>query len=1001
MQHWKRWLVLAATGILIFGIIYVVFSFLFLDFVVDRLWFQSLGYEAYFWLRIGYRYAVFAGVTILFFLVFFLNFWVASRYVGNTAPAAARTDARLRQRYQEVAKLFRSGSLKVYTPLSLVLAVIIAWPLFQQWEAALFYVFSGKAGVQDPNFGKDISYYLFSLPIYTLLQRRLLIACLLLLVSLIVLYWLEHRMLSQQEQVLPRGAKVHLSALIILIFLIEIWDYRLQSYHLLYTSTHPLFYGPGFVEMRVILPLIWVTLLLLAGTAFSLITLLNSRKGLKVFIAFALAFMGAMWLRHSTFLPQFVDKYFVKPNESARERPFIDNSIKATLAAYNLGEVETREYTLKSMPTLASDLQVQESLRNIPVWDRGLLDTVYKQVQGIRPYYDFIDVDVDRYNVNGTYQQVFVAARELHLKDLPASAQNWVNLYLKYTHGYGAVMSPAAQDGQEPITWFLQDLPPRSDYGLKVQQPGIYYGLQDYDYVIAPNDSEEFDYPQEAGEVIASYEGTGGVPLSSFFRRLLFAVYFKEKNIALTTKTNKNSRILFRRNIGESIKTITPYLMLDRDPYVVVTPQRIFWIQDAYTTSGWYPNAQPYEQWFNYIRNSVKIVVDAYNGSVDYYVADPKDPVIVAYSRMYPGLFKGLEQMPADLRSHLRYPTDLFDIQMSIYAIYHQKDPDVYYKQEDAWEFSKIYLGNQSITLKPYYLTLNLVQEQKHEFILLRSMSPKNSDILRALVVVGNDPPNYGRLIVYSFPKNMVVYGPSQIGALISQDPYISQQFTLWDQAGSEVERGNMLVLPIGGTVVYIQPVYLKSSARLKIPELQRLIVSQGEMVVMDASLQNALKLLEDRLRARAEQREQRRGQYQSPPLAPPAPSPAPARQPTPVVPSSPPRPQTPPAVTPPLPQPSPQPAPQPAPQPGPAPPHVPQAPPQVQPPPAQERPPMQEPPRVQEAPAPQPAPGAPSPPTQEPQPQVQPSPTEEPPPAYQPPPQPPGAPSTGAGQPL
>jgi len=984
MQHWKRWLVLAGLGILIFGIVYVVFSFLFLDFVVDRLWFQTLGYEGYFWLRLGYSYAVFAGVTLLFFLIFFLNFWVASRYLGNTAPAAARTDARLRQRYQELVKLFRGGSLKVYTPLSLILAVIIAWPLFQKWEAALFYIFGGKAGIQDPFFGKDISYYLFSLPIYTLLQRRLLIASLLLFASLNVLYWLESRMLSQKEQLLPRGAKMHLSALILLIFFIEIWDYLLQSYNLLYTSSHPLFYGPGFVEMRVILPLIWVSLVLLAGTAFSLITLLNSRKGLKVFILFALVFMGALWLRHSTFLPNFVDKYWVKPSESSRERPFIENSIKATLAAYNLSSVETREYTLKSIPTLASDLQVQESLRNIPVWERGLLHDVYKQLQGIRPYYDFIDVDVDRYIFNGIYQQVFVAARELHLKDLPASAQNWINQHLKYTHGYGAVMSPAAQDGAEPITWFLQDIPPRSDYGFKIRQPGIYYGLQDYNYAIAPNDSQEFDYPQEAGEVIASYEGSGGVPLSSFFRRLLFAVYFKEKNIALTTKTNQHSRILFRRNIGEIIKTITPYLMLDQDPYMVITPQGISWIQDAYTISGSYPNAQPYEQWFNYIRNSVKIVVDAYNGSVDYYVADPKDPIILAYSRMYPGVFKDLAQMPAELKQHLRYPTDLFDIQMNIYAIYHQTDPDVYYKQEDAWEFSKTYQGNRPITLKPYYLTLNLIQENKHEFVLLRSMSPKNSDILRALMVVGNDTPNYGRMILYSFPKGMVVYGPSQIGALISQDPYISQQFTLWDQAGSEVERGNMLVLPIGGTVVYIQPVYLKSTARLKIPELQRLIVSQGEMVVMDASLPNALRLLEDRLKARAGQREQRRGQYQSAPPAPPTtPLPSP-------VPPTAPVPQTAPST-------APAPPPVPSPQPATSVPHAQQPPPTQMPP-----PPVPEPPVTQPAPGPQspqlqePAPRLQAPSTQEPQPMPEP-----PPHAQEPPSLPPGTQSTRPGQSL
>jgi hypothetical protein len=763
-----------------------------------------------------------------------------------------------------------------------VLGILIAYPLFDRWEAALFYVFGGKTGIQDPSFGKDVSYFLFSFPIYTLLQRRLLIAFLLLLLGLVLLYWLEGRVLSQQEQPLPRGAKVHLSVLVLLIFFIEIWDYRLQSYRLLYTSTHPLFYGPGFVEMRVILPLIWLTLLLLMGTAFSLIFLINTRKGWKTLIIFTACFFLALGARRSAWLPGFVDKYFVKPNEISREKPYIANSIQATLAAYNLTQIETREYAIKRVPSLVTDPNVRQSLRNIPVWDRDLLVEVYKQLQEIRPYYEFGDADVDRYTVRGLYQQVFVAPREINILDLPLSAQNWVNEHLKYTHGYGAVMTPAAQDGGEPMTWFIHNLPPQSDYGFDIRQPAIYYGLQSYGYAIAPNESQEFGYPEENTTVNVNYQGTGGVRINSLFRKLLFATYFKNRDIFFTAQTIKDSRILFRRNIIEAIRTVTPYFRLDSDPYAVMTAKGIFWVQDAYTTSDWFPNAQPYDQQLNYIRNAAKIVVDAYNGSISYYIADPNDPIIRAYRRMYPGLFQDLGRMDAELKEHLRYPRDMLEIQMNIYTTYHQTDPETFYKQEDAWQFARSYQGDQPVPIRPEFLTLNLIREDKHEFILLSPMSPKNLDVLRALVVVGCDGSNYGKIIVYSFPRGMVVYGPSQIDALINQDPVISQQFTLWDQAGSQLQRGNTIILPIGGTVLYIQPIYLKSAARLKIPELQRLIVSQGDIVVMDSSLEKALQTLEERLRARFERIEQRLQQYQTPGQPPPEPprqEPAPSAQ--------------------------------------------------------------------------------------------------------------------------
>jgi uncharacterized membrane protein (UPF0182 family) len=429
-------------------------------------------------------------------------------------------------------------------------------------------------------------------------------------------------------------------------------------------------------------------------------------------------------------------------------------------------------------------------------------------------------------------------------------------------------MTPAAQGGEESMTWFIQGIPPQSDYGFKIEEPGIYYGVGSYGPCIAPNDSRELGYPTEEGHTLTDYQGRGGVPVNSLFRKLIFACYFGEKDIFFTTKTNPKSRLLFRRNLVERIRHLTPFFRLDQDPYVVVTPGGLFWIQDAYTVSDRYPCSQPHQQGFNYIRNSVKIVVDAYHGSVDYYVADERDPIVRGYRRIYPGLLKSLSQMPAELRAHVRYPKGIFDVQMSIYAKYHQTDPEIFYKQEDAWEFPEIQQNKEARQMKPYYLTVNLLDQEKAEFVLLCPMTPKARANLRSLAVAGCDGPHYGKIVLYSFPKGSMVYGPSQVDAFIDQDTVVSEQFTLWNQIGSQVERGRMLVLPVGGSIVYIQPVYLKAAARLKIPQLKRLIVSQGEMVVMAPSLEEGFARLNERLKAKA-QRLQQRLQLLAPPGGP------------------------------------------------------------------------------------------------------------------------------------
>jgi hypothetical protein len=850
MSRTKRWLIILAAAILSLGVLYVLFALIFTDFVVDLWWFQSLGYGFYFWQRLLYRYVVLAGFTLLFSLVIFLNFWGATRFLGRAPLVETKPVSGLRRGYRRLLEYFRQRSLRFCLFLSLIVAVFVAFPLYLHWEEALLYVFAPAAGLKDPVFGKDVSYYLFSLPIYQLLLRELLVAVAFMFLGAALLYWRESRLLAGQGLPLPWGAKVHLSVLTGLIFLIGAWFFILQRHQLVYDSSRlPLFFGPGFTQMRVIVPLLWLSIALLLAVAVSFIYFMHTRKGLKILGLTAALFCLALVGLYSPVLPHLVQKYIVAPNEIARERTFIARNIQATLAAYDLAQVETRSYPISDLPWDVRSPKLQATLRNIPVWESEVLSDVFRQLQALRTYYDFNAVDVDRYTVGGVYQQVFLSPREINLQKLPAGARNWVNERLKYTHGMGAVLIPAAQEGDAPMTWFLRDLPPRSTFGLQIEQPAIYYGLGDYAPVIAPNDSREIGHPLNGANVMVDYSGTGGVPVSSFFRKLIFAVYFKEWNIFFTTQTNNKSRMLFRRNIVEQVKTLTPFLWLDKDPYIVVTPQRLYWIQDAYTVSNRYPCSQPFSDQVNYIRNSVKIVIDAYNGTVDFYLADPQDPIIQAYRRIYPGLLKDMDRMPADLAAHVRYPKDIFNIQMTIFAKYQQTDPEVFYKQEDIWEFPTISTNGKSTRIEPHYFTLNLLDKDKDEFILLTPMVPKGRTNLRAMVVAGCDKPNYKKIVVFSFPRGTLVYGPQQVDAFINQDTTISQHFTLWNQMGSRVARGKMILQPIGESIVYVQPVYLAATEGVGIPQLKRLILCKGETVVMEPSLALGLEALNARMR--------------------------------------------------------------------------------------------------------------------------------------------------------
>ncbi|MFW6334918.1 MAG: UPF0182 family protein, partial [Desulfosalsimonas sp.] len=645
MKKSKRWLAALLAVLLLAGIGYIAFYFLYLDFLVDYWWFDSLGYGWYFFLRVFYKYLIFAGATLLFFLLFFINFWAASRFLGSKKPDDQPAGKSSKIRYKQLARMFRSGSMKVYTPLCLVLAVFVALPLFEKWEMFLFWLFGPQAGTADPAFGKDAGFYLFSYPVHVLLVQRLLIAGAIAAAASLLLYRIERRILSKKSRGLPWGARIHLNLLALTLAAIAVWGIFLKRYALVYNSGHmPLFYGPGFTQMHVSLPLIWGAAVLLAAAAIAVLYYLNFRKGLLPAAGLILAFAGVFALGNTEFIHGSVQNYLVEPNELSREKTYIENSITATLDAYGLSEVETRKFEVEKIPWGRSGRAISENIENVPVWDRYLLEDVYDQLQSIRPYYNFTGVDVDRYDVEGKRQQVNLAAREINLDRLPGSGSNWINRHLQYTHGYGLVMTPAAQSGQELMRWYIKGIEPESEFGLSVSRPGIYFGLEDLDYAIVPNDAGEMDYP--VGDTFAGthYDGKAGIPIDSLFKKLLFSMYFNERNILFTTKTNNDSRLLFRRNIRKAAEHITPYFKLDNDPYLVAAEDGLYWIQDAYTRSKWYPNAQPYdgENGYNYIRGSVKIVVDAYNGTVDYYIADNHDTLAEAYSTIYPGLLKPL-----------------------------------------------------------------------------------------------------------------------------------------------------------------------------------------------------------------------------------------------------------------------------------------------------------------------------------------------------------------------
>ncbi len=827
--------------------------------VVDWAWFSSIGYVDVFWTAFAAEAALFVVVFAVSSLLLWANATLALRFASKPGPRLPAALSPSFATFQSQGPWAQSYGFQL-SPLawrllilaaSVILGLLVALGEADRWELVLRFIHQAPYGRTDPLFHKDIGFYLFSLPVYVAVKNWLLwILVLAALMAAAIYFWRDDISLDVQPWSVSPSAISHGSVLLGLFFAVKAWSYSLDRYLLLYND-NGVVVGAGYTDVHVELPALW--LLIGFASVAAIVSWANVRlRSIPLVIAAALLVFGGAFI-FAEAAPALFERFYVKPSELQLEAPYLQRNIALTREAYNLGQITAKPFPDVQDLTFQSLRKDSGTVNNIRLWDwRPLLDT-YAQLQEIRTYYRFLDVEVDRYHLADSYQQVMLSARELVPSLLPANAQTWVNLHLLFTHGNGVVMSPVTRKSAEglPIL-YLKDIPPVADGGPAVTEPRIYFGEGAVGYVIVKTGTPEFDYPRGKDNAYTHYNGAAGVPIGGAAWRSLFAWYFDDVNILLSGYITGESKIMLHRNIQDRVRTIAPFLQLDRDPYIVVSDGRLYWIQDAYTTSDWFPYAKPQAVGgdIDYIRNSVKVVIDAYNGTVVFYVADAADPIIATYRRIFPSLFRPLDAMPPDLQRHIRYPEDLFTIQALQYRAYHMDAPEVFYNREDLWQFPREPTAPDGTNeaggetrMAPYYIMMRLPGESETQFFLMLPMTPSQRENMIAWLAARCDPPDYGKLIVYEFPKEKQVYGPFQIEALINQNTEISQQISLWNQMGSRVIRGNLLVVPIGNSILYVSPLYLRAQSG-QLPELKRVIAAYGDRVVMEETLPAALAAL-------------------------------------------------------------------------------------------------------------------------------------------------------------
>ncbi|MFC2056586.1 UPF0182 family protein [Chloroflexota bacterium] len=795
-------------------------------FYTEWLWFSSLGYGSVYATILGTKVLVFFVAAIIFCIFFLGNLVLATRLAPKT-EAHFWPWAIVRQ----LQSILRLNVILGTAFLSLIFGLVAQG----NWEVILRFFNWQPFGIADPVFYREIGFYVFSLPFLHLLQGWLAWALIITLLGSTGVYLLSYGV-QRLKFDSARRVLAHVGGLAIAILGLFAWGYWLGIWELVFSSQGVVF-GASYSDMHARLPAQWILLaVMVIFIGIILISILRRNYRLPLYgvggwIVVAIL-VGGIY-------PALIQRFQVEPNELARETPYIEYNINYTNKAFALDRIEEQPFPAEETPSPQDITRNEATINNIRLWDHRPLKDTYNQIQSFRLYYDFNDVDVDRYTIDGEYRQVMLSARELSAEKLAGQAQTWVNRKLQFTHGYGVALSPVNEVSTQGLpNLLLKDIPPVGIFDI--ERPQLYYGEKTSDYVIVKTRTQEFDYPSGDENVYGRYEGKGGISLDGFIRRFAYAWQFGDLNLLISNELSPESRVLYYRNIRERVNKLAPFLELDNDPYLVVMDGGLFWIQDAYTTSDRYPYSTPLAGELNYIRNSVKAVIDAYNGDVTFYITDPEDALIRTYQAIFPDLFVPVGQMSESLRAHFRYPEDMFNVQAFVYQSYHMHDVRVFYNKEDLWSVPReVYFGSEQ-TMEPYYVIMRLPDEEKEEFLLMLPFTPVNKNNTIGWLAARSDGENYGKLLAYLFPKERLVYGPSQIENRIGQDTVITEQLALWSRGGSQVIRGNLLLIPLGKSILYVEPVFLQAEGG-GLPELKRVIVAAGEQIAMEPTLKESL----------------------------------------------------------------------------------------------------------------------------------------------------------------
>ncbi|MBV04443.1 MAG: hypothetical protein CL474_00410 [Acidobacteria bacterium] len=820
---------IVVAGVLLF----LVVPF-FAGFYTDWIWFQQVGFDQLFIRTLSSKLILGGAVFAIAFSVLLGGLRYALR--DMTKPYLTLGGG------PEVQPLIidRKGLQLIAAGVSGLAALFMGVFASSQWMVWLQYQHATPFGEVDPLLGRDIAFYVFQLPFLDFIRNLLVSVVVLSLASATAAYILSGAVGFEPQAGLKisRGARQHLSLLIAALLLLLAWGASLDVPRTLLTPAGVI-QGASYADVEARIPMLKLLVAVaLLGASLATYQAFSPKQWpvpLAVVLYIAVSAGG-------TGYGALIQRIVVTPNEQEREAPYIEFNVAATRKAFALEGIDARE--LSGDATLTrSDIEANpETINNVRLWDHGPLLDTFGQIQAIRSYYDFASVDNDRYVINGEYRQTMLSSRELNSNSL--SNRTWPNERLVFTHGYGLALGPVNQVTAEGLpVLFLKDLPPSSAVDLSIEEPSVYFGELANDYVIVNTNTREFHYPEGDDNVYTEYVGDGGVPIGGLFHKMLFSLRFRAFNVLISRQLTPDSRILIHRNISDRVEALAPFLMYDRDPYMVISEGRLFWIIDAYTVTDNYPYSTQAIRTLNYIRNSVKIVIDAYNGTTTYYLADADDPIAATISKIFPELFTPLETMSTDLRSHVRYPQDIFTLQTAMFSTYHMTNPAVFYNKEDQWDVPAIESDGRTAQMEPYYTIMKLPGEQDAEFIQMLPFTPRRKNNLAAWMVARSDGEHYGKLMVFQFPKQKLIFGPQQIVSRINQDEDISPQLTLWNQQGSQVIQGTLLVVPIEESLLYIRPLYLRA-ADGQIPELKRVIVAYQNQIVMEETLALALNRL-------------------------------------------------------------------------------------------------------------------------------------------------------------